>query len=158
MVLDFNFIKKLLETTYAGANMDFLTENPYKRMNGQIIYASIIKKTNKIIYKQKSGKGYRPVDILNKINLPRIILPFIIKRFKRKVTTENLDNLGIISGVKESGKIFHELKTNKLFNIKKIVDNIQQLNSSTPEKERDALLMSVSLVIRYEKDNSFNGL
>jgi hypothetical protein len=154
--LDYSFIKALLQTNYAGVNMDFLTKNPYKRFNGQVIYSSIIKKTNAVIYKQKTGKGYRPVDVLNKLYLPNLVLPYALKKLKRKVQKEDLDNLGIISGMKHFCESGTDFKNNNLFKLDLIKTKLKQLTSLTPESERDSLLMTLSLLIRYEKDNSIN--
>ncbi|HWY11252.1 MAG TPA: hypothetical protein VN026_08005, partial [Bacteroidia bacterium] len=155
--LDHDFIKSLLETEFAGVNMDFLTENPYKRMKGQLVYPTVIKKTNKTIYHQKTGKGYRPVDILNKFNFFNVIFSFISKRIKRKFTETDMDNLGIISGAKSLNTLTGDLET-RFFRKDVIKKDLNNLKATTPEKERDSLLMSLSLIYRYEKNNSLNRL
>ncbi len=150
--LDFNFVKALLQTKYAGANNDFFTDNPIKRMKGQYIYADIIKKTNSIIYHQITGKGYAPRDVRNSLYRANIILPFIKKKFRRKVTKTYLDNLGIISGVKENKEILKEIVNNSaLFKKKKLLTMLDNLSGYTPEKERDTLLMSLSIIYNHKK-------
>lgn len=144
--LDYGFIKELLQTRYAGANNDFFTDNPLKRMKGQFLYADIIKKTNKTIYHQKTGKGYRPKDIRESLFLPNIILPFIKKRFQRKVHKVNLDNLGIISGVLSQKEMFKKLiKHTEWVNSEYLCDVLENLSPYTNEKDRDTLLMTLSL-------------
>jgi hypothetical protein len=144
--LDYEFINELLKTNFAGANADFLTKNPYKRMNGQVVYAHIIKKTNSTILYQKTGKGYRPIDIINKLYLTKLIGAFALKKLKRKVRKENLDNLSIISGDKSS--FLNSLLNsnyNALFNTAKIVSQISSLKPYMNEKQRDNILMSAAL-------------
>jgi hypothetical protein len=144
--LDYEFINELLKTNFAGANADFLTKNPYKRMNGQVVYAHIIKKTNSTILYQKTGKGYRPIDIINKLYLTKLIGAFALKKLKRKVRKENLDNLSIISGDKSS--FLNSLLNsnyNALFNTAKIVSQIPSLKPYMNEKQRDNILMSAAL-------------
>ncbi len=146
--LDYVFIKELLKTQYAGVNNDFFTENPLKRMKGQYLYTDIIKKTNKKIYHQKTGKGYRPKDVRESIYIYKIILPFISKRLRRKIKTPNLDNLGIISGVlANKSEIKQLISKTSYFDSSKLLTNLENLSPGTPEKERDALLMMISVLI-----------
>ncbi|WP_027395890.1 hypothetical protein [Aquimarina latercula] len=145
--LDYTFIKELLKTQYAGANNDFFTENPLKRMKGQYIYADIIKKTNTQIYHQKTGKGYRPKDIREPFGLFNILFPFIKKRLKRKVKQTNLDNLGIISGTLAQQSNFKNLiEETDWIDQKYVLNILDKLSPYTNEKERDTLLMSISLI------------
>jgi len=145
--LDFKFVQKLLQTEFAGANNDFLTSNPFKRVKGQYIYADIIKKTNKKIYYQKTGKGYRPIDVRNVFYMGNIVFPFLKKKFTKKVAKPFLDNLGIISGVKRNENFLKDLiSSSVLFNKEVLHRMLKDLTAFTPEKERDTLLMSISLL------------
>jgi len=145
--LDFKFIKSLLQTNFAGANNDFFTSNPFKRIKGQYIYADIIRKTNKTIYRQHTGKGYRPLDVRNIFYSGNIVFPFIKKKFTKKVSKPYLDNLGIISGVKENQVALEETISNSsFFNKRVLYEMLRELSPFTPEKERDTLLMSISLL------------
>ncbi|WP_108808441.1 asparagine synthase-related protein [Aquimarina spinulae] len=170
--LDYNFVKTLLTTKYGGANNDFFTDNPIKRMKGQYLYTDIIKKTNQQIYTQVTGKGYRPIDVRDPKYIHNIILPFLKKKLLKKVTKTNLDNLGIISGVKANEKELR-LTINSdqlLFNSKRLNTMFTDLSPYTPEKYRDTLLMSLSILHNmsnhsvssktntYEVYNSINGL
>ncbi len=146
--LDYVFIKELLKTQYAGVNNDFFTENPLKRMKGQYLYTDIIKKTNKKIYLQKTGKGYRPKDLRESIYIYKIIWPFIAKRLRRKIKTPYLDNLGIISGVLANKEPIKKLIADTIyFDANKLLASLETLTPDTPEKERDALLMMISTLI-----------
>ncbi|WP_103865757.1 asparagine synthase-related protein [Aquimarina sp. I32.4] len=156
--LDYTFIKELLATKYAGANNDFFTENPLKRMKGQYLYTDIIKKTNSIIYHQITGKGYRPKDVRELMYLYKIIIPFIKKRFKRKVKTPNLDNLGIISGTLTHKKIIEEtLRETSLFDTSVLSNMLDTISPHTPEKERDTLLIAVSILIAIQYQPKTNS-
>ncbi len=150
--IDYQFLNELLKTKYAGANADFLTKNPYKRMNGQVIYAHIIRKTNSIILNQKTGKGYKPIDILNKFNLSKLVLAFALKKLKRKVVKENMDNLGIISGNKSDliNKLSN-ISSDKLFKTENIIASIKGFNPFMNEKTRDTVLASASLALRLNQ-------
>jgi hypothetical protein len=152
--LDYEFISQLLKTKFAGVNADFLTKNPYKRMNGQIIYAHIIKKSNKTLFYQKTGKGYRPVDIINKWFFPNIVSSYIYKIIRKKTKKENLDNLGIISGVKNLNLQFKQNKYfSSLFKTTELQNSIDNLNEFTAEHIRDNCLMIASLYsLLKEKD------
>ncbi len=172
--LDYNFVKKLLTTKYAGANNDFFTDNPLKRMKGQYLYTDIIKKTNRQIYNQTTGKGYRPIDVRDIKYIHNIILPFLKKKLLKKVTKTNLDNLGIISGIKANEEKLHLIINSEqsFFDTKMLNILLTNLSPYTPEKHRDTLLMSLSILYNlsnsnqpvsskinsYEVFNSVNGL
>ncbi|MCX2762060.1 asparagine synthase-related protein [Aquimarina muelleri] len=158
--LDFKFITELLKTKYAGANNDFFTENPLKRMKGQYLYTDIIKKTNSKIYHQKTGKGYRPKDLRESIYIYKIIIPFLLKRFKRKTKTPNLDNLSIISGVlanKHHIKKCLEDVEYTYFDFSSINKMLDNLSPYTPEKERDSLLMMISVILAIKNNSLTNS-
>lgn len=154
--LDYTFVKELLQSKYAGVNNDFYTDNPIKRMKGQSLYAHIIKKTNSQIYGQKTGKGYRPIDIINPKYIYKIVVPFLKKRLKRNVTQTNLDNLGIISGVQSKTDELYDLIKNSegLFNKEILIASYDRLTPYTKEKERDLLLMSLSLLQNMRTDDT----
>ncbi len=150
--LDFNFVKALLQTEYAGANNDFFTSHPLKRRKGQMVYADIIKKTNHAIYRQQTGKGYSPRAVRNVLFSYQIFLPFLKKRFKRKLTKTYLDNLGIVSGMLHNSKAMEELISETTFFKKKELKNLLLgLTPYTPEQERDLLAMSLSIVFNLQK-------
>jgi len=149
--LDFNFVKTLLQTKFAGANNDFFTNNPLKRIKGQYIYADIIKKTNQTIYRQITGKGYAPRDVRNSLYRANIVIPFIKKKFKKETVKPYLDNLGIISGVKESKEILKQfIIESSFFNKKQLLSMLTNLSEYTPEKQRDTLLMALSIIYSHK--------
>ena len=147
--IDFDFFKQIIETELCGAYSDFLTENPLKRLKGQVLYADVIKKTNKSMYNIKTGKGYSPRVVREPILRPLLILPFLRKRLSRKIIHTDLDNLGIISGAKE---YFSKLKAQencKYFD--SLVLDLEALSSNIREAERDTLLSTISLLIYKNK-------
>ncbi|MEL7270207.1 MAG: hypothetical protein AAGL34_11585 [Bacteroidota bacterium] len=154
--LDFDFVKALLQSKYAGANNEFFTKNPFKRMKGQYIYADIIRKTNSTIYGQHTGKGYAPRDVRNPFYRLNIVLPFLKKRFKRKVKRTYLDNLGIISGIQHNKEaLLSQLHEPHFFDGKELANRLDHLSDFTPEKERDTLLMSLAILYSLQ-DNKIN--
>ena len=154
--LDYEFVKALLSSKYAGANNDFFTKNPFKRMKGQYIYADIIKKTNRKIFCQKTGKGYRPADVRYFWNRYRVLMPFVQKRLKRKVAKTYLDNLGIISGIQKNKDAIKDLfsQDEVLFRNDFLKTSLDNLTPYTNEKERDILLMSVALLYNIKSDQT----
>lgn len=143
--LDFNFVNSLYKTNFAGVYNDFYTENPVKRFNGQLLYALIIKTTNDTILKQKTGKGYSPNQLLSLAGKISLVYPFLLKRIKRKVQTENLDNLGLVTGIKHIMLQNRNENESKYFDGQMILKYSKKLNQYTSEKQRDALLNYYSI-------------
>jgi asparagine synthase (glutamine-hydrolysing) len=145
--LDFEFIISLLSSSFAGINNDFFTHNPMKRFKGQRVYAEIIRRTNPVIYKQMTGKGYAPADLANPLRYPKILIPYLHKKIIKNNQPENLDNLGIISGIKKNKFQFDKSinSENDYFNIQLLRAKLESLTPFTPESERDSLLHSLSL-------------
>jgi hypothetical protein len=140
--LDFSFIQELLKTELAGVNNDFYTENPFKRYKGQLLYAEIIKRTDPIIYKQLTGKGYKPSSLIEPFGFIEILYPFIKKRINRKVKKVFLDNLGIISGIKNIN--YPEIP--HYFNKTYLNNEFKFLTPNTLESKRDSLLHTLSII------------
>ncbi|WP_025743576.1 asparagine synthase-related protein [Aquimarina pacifica] len=145
--LDYQFVKTLLQTKYAGTNNDFFTQNPLKRTKGQYIYSDIIRKTNAVIYRQMTGKGYRPIDVRNMFYMINIVYPFFKKRFVKKVKKTYMDNFGIVTGVlKHKEKLRPYITKSIYFDHKKLNQMLDALTVYSPEKERDTLLLSLSIL------------
>jgi hypothetical protein len=145
--LDYQFVKALLQTKYAGANNVFFTQNPLKRTKGQYIYTDIIKKTNATIYHQRTGKGYRPIDVRNPFYMMNIVYPFFKKRIIRKVKKTYMDNFGIVSGILyNKEKVRPYINEGFYFDKEKLTQMINNLTVYTVEHERDTLLMSLSIL------------
>lgn len=154
--LDYSFIESVYKTNLAGVYNDFYTENPLKRFKGQLLYALILKETNKTIYHQKTGKGYAPVQLLTIVGKMKMIIPFFTKRLKRKIKTENLNNLSIISGLKQYIQNTNKEIDTRYFDKNKVESAIATLTPDTAEQDRDALLnyFSITSITQREKNNS----
>jgi hypothetical protein len=144
--LDYDFVTALMKTDLAGCNNDFFTHNPLKRLKGQQLYAEIIRQSNSQLYKMKTGKGYRPIDLLTLQGKVRILFPYLKKRLVRQYIQPNLDNLGIISAYQcHKNEIDNLYKNLEGFEISRILDSSNKLNPYTSEEERDILLQTASL-------------
>ncbi|MFC2116958.1 hypothetical protein ACFLTU_10815 [Bacteroidota bacterium] len=145
--IDFDFFKEVIKTELSGAYSDFLTGNPIKRFKGQLLYAEIIRKTNKKLYALKTGKGYAPYIVRVSVLRPFLLIPFLLKRIRRNVITTNLDNLGIISGIKNTvyskttRTNFESLNSHDLDRLYK---QSEKLDDFSKESMRDTILMAWS--------------
>ncbi|MFZ2341173.1 MAG: hypothetical protein WAW07_15805 [Bacteroidales bacterium] len=77
--LCFSFIENVLKTGFAGANSEFMEANPLKRIQGQILHASIIQKTNPALLDFRLDRGYSPKDLLTGTGTARIIYAYLKK-------------------------------------------------------------------------------
>lgn len=82
--LDYQFIKVLLNSKFAGVHSDFFTHNPLKRRKGQVVYAHILKQTYNNLYNAMLDKGYRPSDILTLSGKLRLVPAFILKQLRKE--------------------------------------------------------------------------
>lgn len=150
--LDFNFIKEILRTELAGVNNAYLTKNPIKRFKGQALYAEIIKKTSNRIYKQKTGKGYRPVDLQTFFGKIKILYPFFSKRLKKKEINHNSDILSISNSIKNINPLVETKSIYlKLFNISLVDKYLNKFENIKDERIRDCVIMDISLFNYLEK-------
>ena len=91
--LCFSFIERILKTGFAGANSGFKEGNPLKRLQGQVLYSSIIKKTNPALLNLRLDRGYKPGDLLSPGGAMRITLEYLKKKYagrKSQVTPDYL--------------------------------------------------------------------
>lgn len=145
--LDFDFLKEFLKSDLAGLNNAFFTDNPFKRFKGQLFYSFVIKKTNAVIFKQITGKGYKPSDLITPFGKLNIAIQFFRKRLKRKISTQNIDNLGIISGILSNKKMVSDLiKSSSLFNESELVNILNKFDKHMSENERDVFLNVLSIL------------
>jgi len=145
--LDFDFLKEFLKCDLAGLNNAFFTENPLKRFKGQLLYSFIIKKTNAVIFNQITGKGYKPSDLISNFGKINIAVQFIRKRLSRKVRTQNIDNLGIVSGILNNKKLVSDLiGSNVFFNERELYNTLNKFEPHMNEIERDVFLSALSIL------------
>ncbi|HUT43284.1 MAG TPA: hypothetical protein VMW95_03015 [Desulfobacterales bacterium] len=149
--IDIRFVESLLKTGFAGANNDFYTNNPIKRHKGQLIYGEIIKRNSPAISRQKTGKGYRPTDLVDLFGWVHIMSPYIVKRIRRRMQATDFDNLSIISGVLRNREFLQNyFGKNSLFKEKTMSEMFSGFAPLMNEKLRDNLLASLSLVIEID--------
>lgn len=145
--LDFNFLSEFLRCDLAGVNNAFFTDNPFKRFKGQLLYSFIIKKTNNIIFKQLTGKGYKPSDLITPFGKLNIAIHFFRKRLQRKFITQNIDNLGIISGILSNKIVVSDLiRSSSLFNKSELLNILNKFDAQMSENERDVFLSVLSIL------------
>ena len=77
--LCFSFIEAILKTGLAGANSRFLETNPLFRFQGQVLYATIMKKTLPALNDLRLDRGYAPQDLLT-ISGPLVIASEYFKK------------------------------------------------------------------------------
>ncbi|PHR45579.1 MAG: hypothetical protein COA32_13055 [Fluviicola sp.] len=90
--LDFDFFVLLQNTQFSGAYGNFREKNLIKRLKGQLFYAYYLKRTNKSLFREITGKGYKPSDILSPVGLLRMV---IAKGLKKKIVVDDSDPLNV---------------------------------------------------------------
>lgn len=150
--LDFDFIQELFKTDLAGVNNTFFVKNPLKRLKGQYLYAKIISKTFPELARIKTQKGYSPRDLLTTTGKINIVLPFVIKKTKRRLIKPYLDNLSIISGLKQNHAYISNIvrKTN-FFDVKRLEELFFDLED-LPETKRDLLALAGTMSYYLNKE------
>lgn len=78
--IDFKFISEVLKSELAGCNSDFMTNNPFNRYKGQVVYPYIIKKTYPRLLTYKLDRGYSPGDFLSLAGKARIARGFLMRK------------------------------------------------------------------------------
>lgn len=152
--LDWEFFKALLQTELAGVNNDFFTENPLKRFKGQLFYAELIRQTSPSLYHFPTGKGYSPADLHHFSGKMNIAFSFISKRLNRKFHSNNLDNLGILTGIKQLEKINYNAEfKNKFYNLEYLDEILKSGIWEHNELKRDKAIETISS-ISYLNDYS----
>ena len=143
--LDLKFIKELLKTDLAGVNNDFFTHNPFKRLKGQLFYAELIKKTYPLLYTLKTGKGYSPKDLLSFHGNVKIATSFTMKRLNKRIGAQNLNNLGILSGIGTYDKVaIMEKFSSEYYDKNFFIDVLNSKNWKKDELVRNKLIETLS--------------
>jgi hypothetical protein len=141
--LDIDFMKYLLSTKYAGANNSFFTNNPVKRMKGQYLYSKIMEKTDSSLLRHPLSKGYKPQDLLTSYGPLLITKGYIEKKYLNK--KNDLDNLGIISGIESSKDIFNaRIKESGIYNQDRLFELSGNLRH-VDEADRDLYALAASM-------------
>jgi len=93
--LDNDFVDFIFKTPLCGANYDFFVNNPFVRINGQLLYAQIISNSNKSLARFPTSKLYAPNDLLTDFGRLRAGFSFFYRRF----FGDNSDGFGLELGV-----------------------------------------------------------
>ena len=78
--LDFKFMERALRSELAGCNSEYVTENPFNRYKGQVVYPYIIKKTYPELLKYKLDREYSPADFLTAVGKLKIAYGFVLRK------------------------------------------------------------------------------
>jgi asparagine synthase (glutamine-hydrolysing) len=141
--IDNEFLLAILQTSLAGPNNEFFTHNPVRRMKGQLFYSIFINKHYPQLGRMETGKGYRPSDLLSLQGKIAISYGYIKKRIIRKFRKESLNNLAILSAVRQNRHEIDRIPLDEeLFNVNKIRE---RFNSPDWMNDRDDLLKIFSI-------------
>lgn len=156
--VDFDFFKEILCSEFSGAHSEFLTKNPLKRFKGQLFYSEVIRRTNKKLFWMKTGKGYPPAHVNYPLLRPLLFIPFFKKRIHRKIVPNNLDNLGIVSGIKKLNlnEIKHQHSASGFdlnIDFQALESDTMSLSNNVNEAWRDSLLMTIA-ILRYTRNQT----
>jgi asparagine synthase (glutamine-hydrolysing) len=158
--LDFEFVRLLLKSHYAGCNNEFFTHNPLKRYKGQLLYAQILKSLNSPLFKMMTGKNYRPSQLLSLKGQLSIVFPYIRKKWNKKIRIPNTDNLALITGFLQGVKGIKEVLPNveAYYSLDRVNHAIEKMNPLMAEVERDMIfqIASLSLTLKDEEASSAN--
>lgn len=143
---NFKFVTELFKTELAGLNNPFFTQNPFTRFKGQLFYAKFIERTFPKLLFLKTGKGYKPYDLLTFFGKVRIAKNFLHKRFKRKMGKIDLDNLGILSAYQKNIDEFDKIPNqSEFFNIESINQYRRTIVNTNNELIRDKFFETLSI-------------
>ena len=156
--LDMSFIQLLLKSEYAGCNNSFFTHNPLKRYKGQLLYAQILKTLNSPLFQMMTGKNYKPSQLLSFQGQMSIILPYVRKKWRKKKGVPYLDNLGLITGYKQSWTAIQSSLENvrEYYAVDDVIDAYRDMHPYMSEVERDMLFQIASLSLTL-KDDEIGG-
>lgn len=114
--LDIDFLRTILQSNFAGVYSDFFTHNPLKRFKGQIVYAHVLKRTNPILFKMMTDKGYSPSDVLSLMGKLRITQSYIKKKLN-KGKNSDYDPYSVHKSFEYNKKFWKNIKPdNQYFN------------------------------------------
>lgn len=120
--LCFAFVQSVLKTDLAGANSRFMETNPLKRFRGQVLYASILKKTCPSLLELKLDRGYSPKDLLTRSGVMRITYAYLKKRYSAGknpvnpgyLTMSLAENMNRFPDIQEGDDIFSSSYMNRM--------------------------------------------
>lgn len=155
--LDFELVSEIFKTKLSGLNNRYYTRNPVHRYKGQLLYASIIRKTSPELFRSQTVKGYSPRDLTRNIGYISISLNYLRKRIHKRILKPNMDNLSILTGIYKNRTSFPLEDPLGLFKIQNIKYDLQYFNKQQNEKKRDQTVMAISqLTYLNHIEGSFN--
>ncbi len=145
--MDKEFLEKITKTEVSQFYRNFLEKKATKRIQGQLLYATILKLTWPKLNALTSSKGYAPKDMLSLFGKAQIAINKKLKnnRFKEK---NDLDKLSTISGALSFIENINKTETRQL-----IKENIV-----TSKKTNNTLMRSLCFLAlsRLEFGNILN--
>ena len=126
--LDHELVKSLFRTNLSSVYSKFYENNPVKRFKGQLLYAYIIKENSENLFHMKTGKGYRPSDLISPFGKGFIVGNYLKRKaFKRNV---DKDPFGVRSAVEFNKKKLMDIPIDENFFTKsKIVNSLSNLDT-----------------------------
>lgn len=125
--LDYQFVREVFKTNLASVYSKFYEQNPVKRFKGQLLYAYIIKENSGKIFRMKTGKGYRPSDLINPLGKSFLVFNYMKKKIDRKIGEK--DPFSVHKAFKFNRNQMMNIRLDKsLFNQKKIANSIKKLD------------------------------
>lgn len=105
--LDPSFLKELFGTGLAGVHSGFFEDNPFKRLKGQVLYASIIRMADPRLGRFNTGRGYSPDDLLSIAGQLKIMSARYLRRRHKQVSP--YDPLGVKAAWRANNRFYREL-------------------------------------------------
>jgi hypothetical protein len=132
---------------FSGANSGFNERNPLKRMQGQVLYSSIIKKTNPALLNFRLDRGYKPGDLLSRSGVMNITLEYLKKKyFSRKghitpgyITLSMAENMKYFPDIQESDDLFNASFMNRMKTGEWVLDQMNFINIMSAAVYRNIL-------------------
>ena len=145
--LCFSFIERILKTGFAGANSGFNERNPLKRMQGQVLYSSIIKKSNPALLNFRLDRGYKPGDLLSRSGVMKIALEYLKKKYAGRkdnvtpgyLTLSMAENMKYFPDIQESDDLFNASFMNRMKAGEWVLDQMNFINIMSAAVYRNIL-------------------
>lgn len=105
--LDSSFLRELFGTGLAGIHSGFFETNPFKRLKGQLLYASVIRKAAPQLGRFNTNRGYCPDDLLSFKGRLKIMSVRYIK--KQQKIGSPYDPLSVKAAWRSNHRFYEEL-------------------------------------------------
>jgi hypothetical protein len=123
--LENDFIDFIFKTPLCGANYDFFENNPFIRINGQLLYARIIDNNNTRLAQFPTNRIYSPHDLLTGVGRVKAGFSFLY----RKLFASDGDGYGLDIGVERFvEENIQDIDDIEFLNTKEILDDFRDGN------------------------------